>query len=253
MTVFYFTATGNCLYVAKQIGGTLYSIPQLMKEKKYKFKDDVIGIVYPCYAFGIPDIVKKFLKRVKWEAEYSFAITTYGNISAAALLTMEQFASKCGIQFDYMNELLMVDNFLPGYKMEDQIKKIPTKQIEKNMKQIANDIEKRRIFKPNPNTLKKAMSFTMGKADRFFINRNFDRRFIVNNRCTSCKICAKVCPKRNIIVYARPDFQHNCECCYACIHMCPENAIHLKSQRSRVRFRNENVTLKEIITANNQQ
>lgn len=29
MTVYYFTATGNCLYVAKRIGGTLLPIPQL--------------------------------------------------------------------------------------------------------------------------------------------------------------------------------------------------------------------------------
>lgn len=31
MTILYFTATGNCLYVAKQLGGELLSIPQLMK------------------------------------------------------------------------------------------------------------------------------------------------------------------------------------------------------------------------------
>lgn len=30
MTICYFTASGNCLYVAKRIGGTLLSIPQLL-------------------------------------------------------------------------------------------------------------------------------------------------------------------------------------------------------------------------------
>ena len=30
MTICYFTASGNCLYVARRIGGTLLSIPQLM-------------------------------------------------------------------------------------------------------------------------------------------------------------------------------------------------------------------------------
>ena len=33
MTVCYFTASGNCLYAAKRIGGTLLSIPQLMKQE----------------------------------------------------------------------------------------------------------------------------------------------------------------------------------------------------------------------------
>lgn len=34
MTICYFTATGNSLYVAKRIGGTLLSIPKLMKENE---------------------------------------------------------------------------------------------------------------------------------------------------------------------------------------------------------------------------
>lgn len=55
MTIFYFTSTGNCLYVAKRIGGNLYSIPKLMQAKTFKFKDDVVGLVYPTYGFGMPN------------------------------------------------------------------------------------------------------------------------------------------------------------------------------------------------------
>ena len=33
MTICYFTASGNCLYVARRIGGTLLSIPQLMRQE----------------------------------------------------------------------------------------------------------------------------------------------------------------------------------------------------------------------------
>ena len=35
MKIFYYTATGNSLDVAKRIGGQLYSIPQLLKENNY--------------------------------------------------------------------------------------------------------------------------------------------------------------------------------------------------------------------------
>ena len=31
MKIFYFTATGNSLYVAKRFGGELYSIPKVLK------------------------------------------------------------------------------------------------------------------------------------------------------------------------------------------------------------------------------
>jgi Protein involved in ribonucleotide reduction len=61
MKVFYFTATGNSLYVAKRIGGKLYSIPQMIKEHKYEFEDDAIGFVFPCYVFGLPRLVRDFV------------------------------------------------------------------------------------------------------------------------------------------------------------------------------------------------
>jgi flavodoxin len=50
MTILYFTSTGNSLYVAKQLGGKLISIPHCVKTNQYEFKDDVIGIVVPIYA-----------------------------------------------------------------------------------------------------------------------------------------------------------------------------------------------------------
>ncbi|SPW41113.1 Uncharacterised protein [Enterococcus faecium] len=49
MTILYFTATGNSLYVAKRLGGKLISIPQMIKENKYEFSDERIGIVFPVF------------------------------------------------------------------------------------------------------------------------------------------------------------------------------------------------------------
>lgn len=41
MTVFYFTSIGNCLAVAKQFGGNLASIPQVIDSPDTHCKDDV--------------------------------------------------------------------------------------------------------------------------------------------------------------------------------------------------------------------
>ena len=48
--IFYYTATGNCLYVARQIEEDLYSIPQELKKEDLRYKADKIGIVAPIYA-----------------------------------------------------------------------------------------------------------------------------------------------------------------------------------------------------------
>lgn len=47
MKILYFTATGNSLYVARQIGGELLSIPQLIREESCEVRDTAVGIVCP--------------------------------------------------------------------------------------------------------------------------------------------------------------------------------------------------------------
>jgi hypothetical protein len=72
------TSTGNCLEVAKKIGGKLISIPAVLKKViNLNFEDDIIGIVILNYGGYLPSPVKEFL-RVKLKADYIFGILTYG-------------------------------------------------------------------------------------------------------------------------------------------------------------------------------
>lgn len=252
MITFYFSATGNSLYVAKRIGGELLSIPQMLKVGKCEFEDEVIGFVFPCYGFGLPRMVVDFLQKSKFKAEYVFAIMTYGNKAASGLKHMEKVGSEAGIHFDYTNEILMVDNYLPLFKIEDQLKKENSKKIEENLDQIVSDIESRR----RKLTRKGVVSAVFSKLIHdLFAKKQFDagdKKFVIQNNCNSCKVCEKVCPKANIKIGVKPEFLHRCDGCYACIHHCPQNAIHLKSERSNARFINRNVKLQELIDANNQ-
>lgn len=49
MKVLYFTSTGNNLYIAKQLGGELLSIPKLLHEGRLEHEDEALGVVFPCY------------------------------------------------------------------------------------------------------------------------------------------------------------------------------------------------------------
>ena len=101
MTIFYFTATGNSLSVAKQISGTLISIPQVVDSDNQHYKDDVIGIVFPIFALSTPKIVRRFLEKVRFEADYTFAIGTYGNMPGSAMMSLYKTSQKRGLRFDY--------------------------------------------------------------------------------------------------------------------------------------------------------
>ena len=57
--ILYFTGTGNCLYVARELaaeGERVLSIPQeLRRVGELAYADDAIGIVYPIYGHMMPD------------------------------------------------------------------------------------------------------------------------------------------------------------------------------------------------------
>ena len=61
--VFYFTATGNSLFVARQFSDTPLSIPQELKKKDLAYEADEIAFVCSDYAGAIPDWSSLFLEQ----------------------------------------------------------------------------------------------------------------------------------------------------------------------------------------------
>lgn len=64
--ILYFTATGNSLYIARQLADEateLLSIPQIRRQGIYDFEADEIGIVYPIYGHMPPNMVRNFIKK----------------------------------------------------------------------------------------------------------------------------------------------------------------------------------------------
>ncbi len=252
MTICYFTATGNCLYVARRIGGTLLSIPQLMKQDEIEISDEDVGIVCPCYAGEMPMMVREFLSKAKIEAGYFFFIYTYGMGVGEALAHAKLASEAAGIRLNYANVIQMVDNYLPGFEMQNQVDTLASKDVEGQLTKVCQDIEERAEAEVVINTAVKAKMVMLKKilADRI-LRGDTAQHYIVNEKCIHCGICAKVCPADNITVTdTEVLFSDCCEVCYACLHNCPQNAIHMKQEKSAVRFRNDKVSIKDIIEAN---
>ena len=252
MKIFYFTATGNNLYVAKRIGGELYSIPKLMKLEQFEFEDEKIGIVFPSYYGGVPKIIEEFLNKVKLKSKYVFAVVSFGSLSGAVIPELLEIGKRNQIQFSYINEILMVDNYLPVFDMAKEMKKEPKKNIEESLAQIINDIQVKKVYIKRHAAVIRFIEAILKKVhSKNKANVEYDKNFYVEDTCNSCKVCEKVCPINNINVDTKPVYKGNCEQCLACINHCPQNAIRLKQEKSKTRFINQNVKLKEIIEANN--
>ena len=75
-----------------------------------------------------------------------------------------------------------------------------------------------------------------------------DRAFFVEDTCTSCGICAGVCPVQNIVMEnQRPKWKHRCQQCLACIHFCPEQAIQVPGSKRRGRYHYPGITAEDMI------
>lgn len=140
--VFYFTGTGNCLYIAKQLEAQPVSIPQVIHQENLHFCDKSIGIVAPVYGHEVPVMVKEFLHKATFDTDYFYMILTYGNRHGGAAELAEQLCRECGVRVDYINVLLMVDNWLPSFDMDEQ-RRI-NKNVQGQLDAILSDLKERR-------------------------------------------------------------------------------------------------------------
>ncbi len=268
--VLYFTGTGNCLYIARQLAGKegeILSIPQLMRKKQFEIEADEIGLVYPIYGHMPPYMVREFIKKAQLKAEYKFAVLTYGMRKCNAVEIWDGISRKAGNVFDYIGTIVMVDNWLPNFDMNDQMK--IDKHIPENLAKITSDLSNRRRWH-EPVTQEEReqhegfMSLSGLDPEVGFLMKA-DRSFRVTDDCIHCGICTYVCPRGNYQLTGQGvKMQGDCEFCFACIQNCPQRAIQFKKNEDgtwpdgseknpNARYRNENVSLMELKLANNQK
>lgn len=265
--VFYFTGTGNCLYVARQLADDnteLLSIPQLMNQKDLNFEADEIGLVYPIYGHMPPYMVRQFLKKAKLKAGYTFAILTFGARKCNAVEILDGITRKASYRFDYISTLIMVDNWLPNFDMSEQMKM--DKHIPENLAAIKNDINGHKhwmqpVSQEERDQHAGFMAYSELDPEVGFLKRS-EKYFVVTDRCIGCGICTDVCPRGNYSQTANGvKNDGDCEFCFACIHNCPQKAIKFAKvaddpllvngeMNSEARYRNQHVSLMDIKRAN---
>lgn len=245
MTVLYFSSTGNCLYVAKRIGGERYSIPKLVEMEKYSFEDDCIGIVFPIYGLCIPPYVDEFIKKLEVKCDYLFAIATYGTFPGAVCGLLEKKALKNNRKFDYINRLKMAQNCITFADMAKQ--KGDSVKQQKALDRILVDIKEKKNFVRSDSGLKKMMTAHHQKNYEYPLGLDVSKKMSISDDCKGCGICAKICPMKNIeIVDSKPQFGDNCSSCGGCMQNCPNACLHHADEKSGARYRNPHINVCEL-------
>ena len=278
--IFYFTGTGNSLYVARRLAAgdaEPVSIAQAIRRGPADYAAGEIGFVFPSYGQKAPGIVQDFIRENRFRADYFFTVITYGYRNSNAADLWQRFAAESlGVRFDYVRSMLMVDNYLPEFNMDRQASY--DKKVDEQLARVRSEINSRLAF-VDPfteadcqwhNQLMEHLN-AVGKDKPFA--RRAETLFIVGPDCNGCGTCTRVCPHGNWRLVAEPAAttpgreaarqqtqemaRHAscaglCETCLACIQNCPQRAITMPGERNpSARYRHPAVTLSDLITANN--
>lgn len=256
--IFYFSTTGNSLALAREIGNglgeaELLSIPKVMKEK-VDMNASSLGFIFPVYGWGIPPIMVEFLNRLNLEKQqYIFAVATCGGTPGSTLLQLRSILQKAGAELNAgfvckEGANTVIDppglvNFMKG------ISRRQYKSGKERLNEILSVIRERKDFKPETSAFTANLigSIMYGMSSHAVDSfKSSDKNYFVDNKCTNCKTCERICPMENIKVDSgKPIWLHNCGVCNACIQWCPQQAIHIKNETCR--YRNPDITAKDLM------
>lgn len=262
-TIYYFSATGNSLAMAKKIATQLentklLSIPKLMNQNEITVSSSKVGFIFPVYAWGMPRIVVDFIEKLKFKnTEYVFAVATNAGTIAGTLLQLQKALKKSSIHLD-AGFSVTAPNHTPlsedGLTLIKFMHSISGKQVydsyNERLLEIVSIIKDHQPHKIETTSWlsNKIGSFLYKGAMKVF--KVADQDFSVTNKCTHCNKCIQVCPRNNIKMEKnKPVWLNNCELCFACFEWCPMEAIQYKeASKDLKRSHNKEVTYEEIIS-----
>ena len=260
MTIYYLSATGNSLQMAKmlaeQLGTTdevrLVSIPDAL-EKNDLTPSGSVGFVLPLHFFALPLLAEEFLTQVDLsQTTYTFGLVTAGfHYISDAFHELTELVYLTGGELHAAFYVDMVSVYLPLNDLPPQAKtERKLQSAEKRLKEIATQIAERKAVKS-----REYFAWPSRLIHRLVQKHpeKLDEEFFTTEACTICGLCAQICPRKNIqLTNGQPTWHRQCTQCLACLHICPTKSIELGQRtKGKRRYHHPAIQVKELFPAKN--
>jgi ferredoxin/flavodoxin len=233
--LYYFSATGNALAVAKRIRERLEDcelspIPRVMARAdgtREEIEGSVIGIVCPIYMHNMPHIVSRFVEKIV-DADYLFMVYAGGGELGRGLRKTRKLFSRRGLALSALFNIPTPSNYTPYGYPDESLQTARFADADRAIDRITEVVINRADHFDGSKTAFFAANVHPGLLNQlgYSFMPKMDGYFSVENQCTGCGICEKICPVGNISMCdSLPVLNHRCEQCYTCLQWCPAQAI----------------------------
>ena len=234
--IFYFSGTGNSAWAARYLARlsgdeafditAVHELPDVGRARQ-------IGFVFPVYAWGVPEAMADFVKKLPAAEAFAFGICTCGGDAGH---TMRQLSKRYPLDAGY--SLLMPNNYVVGSELtcEEEIRR-RLAEARRELERIAQEIQQRqRVYRVHEGALPGLKSRLINVGFNKFARSA--RLFTAGDSCNGCGQCAQNCPSSAISLQdGKPVWAARCFQCMRCINSCPCQAIQYgKATSGRRRY-----------------
>ncbi len=237
--IYYFSGTGNTEKVVHMLEMNLKEsgcrVDLIAVDAKNCIVDtslyDLVGIAYPIYGFGTPEIIDRLaglllpeknqpLFFLKTGADF---ISVNHNSSEGLIKRLEEK----GYQVFYDRIILMPCNWLIPYN--DNIAKQLFVSAQRKAQLMSRELLSLSSRRYRTGALLRKLSMGIASLEKKYVGPYFGKSLYAGAKCNLCGICVENCPNGNIRVYdGKISVSNNCLSCMRCVYNCPENALKSK-------------------------
>lgn len=241
--VFFFSATGNSEWIARMLASK-FDLPLVRINKYTESEQNVSGsryiiFVFPVHSWGPAIPVLSFVSKLhllNYQNQPIYAVCTCGDDCGRTDTLLQKHLNGYKVKAVFSVTMPNTYIILPGFNVDT--KSIEQQKLEKAnhrlkliIDEISNEQETTNLY--HSGGMAKIKTFAIYPLFRLFVKGKTS--FHTTDSCTSCGLCAKICPTGNITIQndKKPAWDGNCVQCLACIHRCPASAIEYGNRTSK--------------------